>query len=92
VPPADAGQDRARWHQTLKNRILLENHYLPGEPEAQVAAFVEHYDRRRVHESLDNPTPADIYFGRGRAVPQERQRIKRRTIQQRRLLHLSRAA
>jgi transposase InsO family protein len=31
-----------RWHQTLKNRILLENHYLPGDLEAQVGAFVEH--------------------------------------------------
>ena len=23
-----------RWHQTLKNRILLENYYLPGDLEA----------------------------------------------------------
>jgi putative transposase len=81
-----------RWHRALKNRIPLENHYLPGELEAQVAAFVEHCNHRRVHESLDNLTPADVYFGRGRAVLQERQRIKRQTIQQRRLLHLSRAA
>src|SRR3954462_9124150 len=28
-----------RWHQTLKNRILLENYYLPGDLERQVAAF-----------------------------------------------------
>ena len=33
-----------RWHQTLKNRILLEHYYLPGDLEAQVAAFVEHYN------------------------------------------------
>jgi transposase InsO family protein len=26
-----------RWHQTLKNRILLENYYLPGDLEAQIA-------------------------------------------------------
>ena len=25
-----------RWHQTLKNRILLENCYLPGELETQI--------------------------------------------------------
>jgi transposase InsO family protein len=29
-----------RWHQTLKNRILLEHYYLPGDLERQVAAFV----------------------------------------------------
>ena len=30
-----------RWHQTLKNRILLENYYLPGDLEAQVDRFPE---------------------------------------------------
>src|SRR5246127_456112 len=29
-----------RWHQTLKNRILLDHYYLPGALERQVAAFV----------------------------------------------------
>jgi hypothetical protein len=29
-----------RWHQTLKNRILLEDHFLPGDLEAQIEAFV----------------------------------------------------
>ena len=81
-----------RWHQTLKNRILLENYYLPGELEAQVAAFVEHYNHKRYHESLNNLIPADVYFGRGEAVLRERERIKRQTIQQRRLLHHSQAA
>ena len=28
-----------RWHQTLKNRILLEHYYLPGDLERQVVAF-----------------------------------------------------
>ena len=31
-----------RWHQTLKNRILLDNYYLPRDLERQVSAFVEH--------------------------------------------------
>jgi putative transposase len=81
-----------RWHRTLKNRILLENYHLPGDLEAQVAAFVGHYNHRRHHESLENLTPADVYFGRGRAILLERERIKRRTVQQRRLLHHSQAA
>ena len=34
------------WHQTLKNRILLENYFLPGDLETQIEAFVEHYNHR----------------------------------------------
>ncbi|MCO5147332.1 MAG: IS3 family transposase [Aquamicrobium sp.] len=81
-----------RWHQTLKNRILLENYFLPGDLEQQVAAFVDHYNHRRYHESLDNLTPADVYFGRGDIITLERERIKRKTIKQRRLLHRDAAA
>ena len=36
-------------------------------------------------------TPADVYFGRGQAILLERERIKRQTILQRRLLHHSQA-
>ncbi len=36
-----------RWHQTLKNRILLENSYLPGDLENQISAFVDHYNNQR---------------------------------------------
>ena len=81
-----------RWHQTLKNRILLENYYLPGALEAEIDSFVEHYNHRRYHESLDNLTPADVYFGRGPTILSDRERIKRSTIQQRRLQHRLRAA
>jgi putative transposase len=81
-----------RWHQTLKNRILLEHYFLPGDLEAQVAAFVAYYNEQRYHESLGNLTPADVYFGRGQAILLERERIKRQTLQQRRLRHQERAA
>ncbi len=81
-----------RWHQTLKNRILLENYYLPGDLEAQIEAFVAHYNHHRYHESLRNLTPADVYFGRGQTILLDRERIKRQTIQQRRLIHQSKAA
>jgi len=57
-----------RWHQTLKNRILLENYYLPGDLEAQIDAFVAYYNHRRYHESINNLTPADVYFGRGQTI------------------------
>ena len=76
-----------RWHQTLKNRILLENYYLPGDLEAQISYFIEHYNHHRYHESLENLTPADVYFGRGREILEEHRRIKRQTLEHRRLLH-----
>jgi putative transposase len=81
-----------RWHQTLKNRILLENYFLPGHLEAQIEAFVAHYNHQRYHESLNNLTPADVYFGRREAILMERERIKRQTIQTRRLQHQMQAA
>jgi len=81
-----------RWHQTLKNRILLENYYLPGDLEAQVDAFVAHYNHRRYHESLGNLTPADVYFGRGQTILLKREKIKRQTIERRRLQHRKSAA
>jgi putative transposase len=81
-----------RWHQTLKNRILLENYYLPGDLEAQVGAFIERYNHARYHESLGNLTPADVYFGRGEAILRTRERIKRQTIATRRLQHHAQAA
>jgi len=81
-----------RWHQTLKNRILLENYFLPGDLERQIEAFVEHYNHQRYHESLGNVTPADAYFGRALTILQQRERIKRQTIEHRRLLHRKLAA
>jgi putative transposase len=81
-----------RWHQTLKNRILLENYFLPGDLKAQIAAFVADYNHSRYHESIDNLTPADLYFGRGPTILAERERIKRQTIAKRRLQHRLQAA
>jgi len=74
-----------RWHQTLKNRIMLENYYFPSELEAQIGGFIDYYNNRRYHESLNNLTPADVYFGRGSNILSERERIKHLTIQNRRL-------
>ncbi len=81
-----------RRHLSLKSRILLENHYLPGDLERAIADFVEHYSHRRYHESLDNLTSADVYFGHGAGILKRREDIKRRTIDQRRRQHLDAAA
>lgn len=50
---ADASPDAGkieRWHQTMKNRILLENYFLEGELEAAIAAFIDHYNNHRYHD------------------------------------------
>lgn len=81
-----------RWHQTLKNRVLLENYYFPGDLEHQIAAFIDTYNHHRVHESLGNVTPADAYFGRQAAILERRRKIKEATIRNRRLNHHGQAA
>jgi hypothetical protein len=60
---------------------------LPGDLETQIEAFVADYNRLRYHERIANLTPADVYFGRGQTILIERERIKRQTIANRRLLH-----
>jgi hypothetical protein len=57
-----------RWHQTLKNRILLDNYFFPADLEAQIEVFVDHYNHQRYHESINNLTPADVHFGRGQSI------------------------
>jgi putative transposase len=81
-----------RWHQTLKNRVLLEHYYLPGDLEEQISAFVNHYNHHRYHESLGNLRPADVYNGRGASILERRAMIKQQTIENRRLLHQQQAA
>ncbi len=81
-----------RWHRTLKNRILLENYFLPGDLKAQIEAFVDHYNHQRYHGSLNNVTPTDIYFGRDKAILKQRERIKQKTFETRCLRQRKRAA
>ena len=78
-----------RYHRSMKNQILLENYYLPGQLEQRLAEFVDYYNLRRYHESLNNLTPADVYFGRGQAILTRRENTKLKTIELRRRLHRS---
>ena len=81
-----------RWHQTLKNRVLLEKYFLPGDLNLQIEAFVDHYNHQRFHESLNNVTPADVYFGRAQAILNKRERFKHKTLETRHLQHRKCAA
>ncbi len=57
-----------RWHQTMKNHILLENYYLLGDLEIQIDAFVDHYNnRRRINLSDDGEDRRVLDHGLGDA-------------------------
>ena len=71
---------------------LAQHYFLPGDLKAQIEAFVDHYNHQRYHESLNNVTPSDVYFGRDKAILQQRERIKRKTLETRRLHHRQLAA
>ena len=66
---------------------VLENHgnsgVDPWELEAALRDFVAYYNNLRYHESFDNVTPADLYFGRQFEVLTERAKIKKKTMQRR---------
>ena len=71
-----------RWHRSLKSCSTLEHYYLPGNLKAAIGRSVHCYNTRRYHESLNNLTPQNAYFGTGQAILEKRQRIKLKTIQQ----------
>jgi putative transposase len=62
---------------------LLDNYYSPDDLKVEIEAFVEYYNNQRYHESLDNVTPADVYTGRAVQILRERNRIKEKTMKQR---------
>lgn len=76
-----------RWHRSRKNRILLENYYLPGDLERKIGAFVTHYNTKRYHESLNNLPPEEVWVGRGQTVLDSRRKIKEKTLQLRKRLY-----
>ncbi len=67
----------------MKSVVKLEYYDFPWEFEAAVRDFVSYYNHRRYHESLDNCTPADVYYGRHREVLSERDKTKQLTMQRR---------
>ena len=70
----------------------LENDFFPADLEAQIEAFVDYYSYQRYHESTNNLTPANVYFGRGLSIIKQREGTKRTTMETRRLLYRKCAA
>lgn len=70
-----------RYHRTMKNVVKLHFYYSPEELEKALEEFVNRYNNQRYHESLQNLTPADVYFGRSDEILRERRKIKEKTLQ-----------
>jgi len=79
-----------RWHRSMKNVVKLQHYYSPSELERAISEWVEYYNDQRYHESLDNVTPADVYFGRDKEVLEKRNELKEQTLALRRQQHLQR--
>src|SRR6478672_2967539 len=88
---SDPGQDRALASNLEEPRPVgkLLPAWRSRSLHRQVRRLLQH---QRYHESLKNLTPADVYFGRGQTILMKRERIKRDTIQNRRLQHQRKAA
>jgi putative transposase len=76
-----------RYHRSMKSIVKLDTFYFPWELEQAIANFVAYYNHQRYHESLDNLTPADVYFGRAQEVLTQRQIIKEQTLMKRRIMN-----
>jgi len=76
-----------RYNRSLKNRVKLDNYYCPEELERAVEKFVHHYNYQRYHESINNLTPAQVYYHKGGAVLEKRRRIKIKTLNRRKKLN-----
>ncbi len=73
-----------RWRRSMKNQILLNHYYLPSELQEHLQRFISYYNHERYHESLDNLTPADVFYGRDQDILEQRQQIKHNTMSMRR--------
>ena len=69
-----------RSHRSLKNQILLDNYYLPGELEEHIRRFVDYYNHERYQESMNHLTPTDVYYERGQGALNRREKIKLETL------------
>ncbi len=75
------------YHRSMKNVVKLENYYLPGDLKQRLEEFVNYYNNHRYHESLQNLTPDDVYFGQDQKKLEKRKSVKMKTMKMRRKQH-----
>jgi transposase InsO family protein len=76
-----------RGEDSIAELCRLNYYYLPSELQEHLQHFVNYYNHERYHESLDNLTPADVFYGRGQAILDQREKIKLNTLAMRRKMH-----
>jgi transposase len=76
-------------YRILKNRGLITSpaHIFisAGDEFTDKTKFVHRYNNERYHESLNNLTPADVYYGRGDLILKERAKLKSLSLHNRRM-------
>ena len=77
-----------RYHRTMKNIVKLKNYYLPWDLEEELEQFVNYYNNERVHESIQNMTPADVFHGRDKEIQTARDMIKSMTLKNRKFVNM----
>ena len=70
-----------RYYRSMKNIVKPQNYYFSWELEQKFTQFVDYLNNYRYHESLNNVTPPDVYFGRNRHILTKRRRSEGRGIQ-----------
>ena len=76
------------YHRSLKNIVKLQHYYSPTELKEAIADFVDYYNNQRYHESLDNMTPTDVFYGKEEELKSKREKIKQETMALRRKQNL----
>ena len=77
-----------RYHRTMKSVIKLDNYYSPEELKFQLKEFVYYYNFQRYHESLNNLTPSDVYYGRAESVLRKRKMTRTLTLKNRKMNYI----
>jgi transposase-like protein len=78
-----------RYHRSMKNIVKLNHYYCPDELIEALSKFVNYYNHERYHESLDNVTPGDVYWGKKDQILRRREKIKKQNMKMRRALYVT---
>ncbi|WP_373730982.1 integrase core domain-containing protein [Bacteroides heparinolyticus] len=75
----DTGKDRT-LSQVDEECGKINHYFCPSEQEKAIDGWVKYYNEKRFHESLDNPTPRDVYLGHGKKIKKIREMRKQKSI------------